>query len=586
MSALLQHAPTNPKFLADITRSLVELEARIKPRPFFQSAKAAGTLTARDSGDFFTQAIQAMEKAYARDLNSYSAMRWMYYLRRTSNAAFAGDLISTGPNARALAEVYANRSIKLESAVYGSKGFVFPIDESTLRHIARFIAFINIIYDLQVGFRLSSKGYNFTFPTERYRAPVRFTKGVLAFRPMASPAPTILPRRVSDPVLESAVRTYDQRHDSHGRTFHGAVLNQAGLAHGDATPEVVGANVNFAQAYWGLLGSDEFIVSPQEFLEGHPQASVYGSEGKVLIRFGPSTLNLAKIFELYRTPAMGKHGIEPNSSLCLLVLLLAGRWLQRSRYSILRVMELGYFIVTSNEWNMLGEKEYDAVCDEVRQHLPQFQAPETFDAFNSSCLSFLGEVWPTAHGAPARKTKDYMCIDMWAASMGFLAWFNIPKTQGVAANERAAKFEDVVQQTIDRTRWADNDIREMRQRTLKVSGQALTDIDAIGSFEGTLLLVSCKSVPYTREYDQGIHNVIRNAASTVNNGVDSWVNIVDRLEENPTGDNFDFTKYKRIVGVVCTPFAVYTSNAKSLSASVGTLRWACSLGELIAFLEE
>lgn len=584
MSALLQNAPTNQKFLAYITRSIIELEDRIKQFPFFQSAKAAGTLTARESGEFFTQAIQVMEEAYSRDLNAYSAMRWMYYFRRTPNAVFAGDLISTAPNARALAEVYANRSVKQESAAYGSTGFVFPINESTLRHIARFIAFINIINDMQVGFRLASKEYSFTFPTERNRAPGRLTKGALGFRPMASPAPTVLPSRVSDPILENAVRIYDQRHDSHGRTFHGAALNQAGLAHVDAADNVVGANVNFAQAYWGLL-SDEIAVSPQEFLKEHPQAAAYGSEGKVLIRFRPSTLNLAKIFELHRTPALEKHAIEPNASLCLLVLLIAGRWLQRSRYSILRVMELGYFIMPFNEWNMLGEKVYDAVCDEVRQHLPQFQAPESFEAFNSSSLSFLGEVWPAAHGAPARKTNDYMCIDMWAASMGFLAWFNIPKTQGKVANERAVKFEDVVQQTIDRTRWADNEIREMRQRTLKVGGQAVTDIDAIGSFEGTLLLVSCKSIPYSREYDQGVHSVIRNAASTVNSGVSTWVTIVNRLSENPSGDNFDFNNYERIVGVVCTPFAVYTSDEQSLSTSLGALRWACSLDELIAFIE-
>jgi len=60
---------------------------------------------------------------------------------------------------------------------------------------------------------------------------------------------------------------------------------------------------------------------------------------------------------------------------------------------------------------------------------------------------------------------------------------------------------------------------------------------------------------------------------------------VNRLSENPSGDNFDFNNYERIVGVVCTPFAVYTSDEQSLSTSLGALRWACSLDELIAFIE-
>ncbi|WJH56616.1 hypothetical protein FE254_10715 [Ectopseudomonas guguanensis] len=176
-------------------------------------------------------------------------------------------------------------------------------------------------------------------------------------------------------------------------------------------------------------------------------------------------------------------------------------------------------------------------------------------------------------------------MDMWAASMGFLAWLQFPKTQGQVANERATKFEDVVQEVIDRTRWADEASRALRQRRLRVDGQALTDIDAIGSYDGTLLVVSCKSIPYTREYDRGVHNVIRNAASTVDNGVDYWARIVSQLEALRAGDNFDLTGYKQIVGVVCTPFPVYTGDTKSLSTTVGELRWACSLDELVEFLE-
>ncbi|WP_447652528.1 hypothetical protein [Pseudomonas abietaniphila] len=119
--------------------------------------------------------------------------------------------------------------------------------------------------------------------------------------------------------------------------------------------------------------------------------------------------------------------------------------------SMLRAMELGYFITRLEDWSAFGEKEYQGVCSEIRAALPQFAAPEDFSAFCDSCATFKGEVWPTAHGAPAKATNDYMCNDMWAASMGFIAWFQFPKLQGDVANTRAAKFEDVVQDAIDRT---------------------------------------------------------------------------------------------------------------------------------------
>lgn len=578
MSALLLKAPLNKKFQADVQKYIIELESKITRFHFFRAAQVKKLLPARESSEFFTQSIEALEKAFAGDLSSYSAMRWMYYLRRTPNAVFGGDLSSTGVNSRALAEIYANQSTKSETAAYGSNGFVFPINDSTLRHVARFISFITIIYDLQVGFRFASKGSEYDFSSRHHRALVKsnFMAGLSAFK-------SVLPRRVQNPLLESAVQIYDQRHNYQRRTFQGVAMSLAGLAHYDAVNGEIQTGVDITQAMWGM--HDEKMFSPQEFLAGNPRAEIYGSNRQIIVRFGPSNIDYAKLFELYRLPVMAKVEIDNNAALCLLLLFIAGRWLQRRRYSFLRVMELGYFIMDFQQWEDFADGQYSKACDEVRQYLPQFQAPENYSAFVTSCLKFKGEVWPLSHGDILRVTNDYVCIDMWAASTGFLGWFQFPKTQGQIANERAARFEDVVQEVIDLSPWADSSIQGLRQRELKVDGQALTDIDAIGSYEGTLLVVSCKSIPYTREYDRGTHNAIRNAASTVDKGVDYWANIVSQLQARKEGDNFNLTSYKQIVGVVCTPFAVYTSHPASLSMSVGKLRWACSLDELSEFLK-
>lgn len=581
MSRTLLEIPENPKFLSDMGKYLVELERKLQQHSFFQEAKSKGVLPARDSSTFFAQCVQVLEVEFERDLNAYSSMRWMYYLRRIPNVFFDGKLSSTGANTRALAEVYSNRSQTVETATYGPAGFVFPTDVGTLEHISRLMAFIMIVSDLQVGFRRASKGFDYRFYSNDDRKALR---GRLLAGKVFDPLTNMrspIPRPVLNPTLAAAVRVYDQRRDSMAETFLSIAMGQVGLGQSSASVEIE-KFVDISRAFWGLHEDRKF--SPQELLEGHPNAAIYGANGKVLIRFGPADLDLARLFELYRLPAMAGITIDPNSVLCLLIVLLGGRLLKTRRFSCLRVMEVGYFIVDPTEWAEAGEKEYADVCEEIKHHLPQFQAPDNFASFSNNCLGFNGEVWPLAHGAPVKITGDYVCIDMWAASMGFLAWLQFPRTQGQVANARAIKFEDVVQEVIDHSRWGDQLIRTIRQKTLSIHGRALTDIDAIGAYNGTLLLVSCKSIPYTREYDQGAHNVVRNAASTVDKGVDYWEGIVDLLNAQRIGDNFDFSGFTKIVGVVCTPFAVYTSQSRSLEMSIGSLRWSSSMDELLKFL--
>lgn len=584
MSTLLHHIPNNPKFNADIRKYVIELESRIKVLDFFKAAATKSQLTPKDSSLFFSECIQAMEAAFAVNINSYSATRWIYYLRRTPNAVFAGKLLSTGANSRALAEIYAQQSTKNEDATFGKEGFVFPVDDSTLRHIARFIAFVIIVYELQVCYRYANKGCSYVFAkraTQGISAGVGRLPTRLPFSPGLGATQSVLPQRVPSATIESAVRIYDERHDR-PTTFLEAALQRAGLADNTHVPKDDKVTSSVKLSFWGL--QDESLFAPQKFLEGHEYAGMFGENGRLLVRFGPTCLDLEALFELHRLPSMARVGIDESASLHLIVLLLGGLMLQSQSFSIIRVLEVGYFIVDPQEWDAFGEEHYALVCDHICQFLPQFCAPETFSAFSSNCFNLNGSVWPIAHGNPIRLTRNYLCIDMWAASMGFLMAFQFPKVQGQIANDRAMRFEDVVQDLIDGTSWANGGLRAIRRRTLYIDGKAVTDIDAIGKRDGDLLLVSCKSIPYTLEYDRGSHNAIRNAESTVSEAVDHWAGIVERLDAKRKGDNYDFTAFDRIIGVVCIPFAVYTTHAKALSATAGLLRWASSLAELGRFL--
>ena len=119
---------------------------------------------------------------------------------------------------------------------------------------------------------------------------------------------------------------------------------------------------------------------------------------------------------------------------------------------------------------------------------------------------------------------------------------------------------------------------------MRLSGRDLTDVDALGVNGNTILLVSCKSIVYSPEYDAGEFRIVRNVATVVNDAVKYWHDIMRLLRENGRGDNFDFTTFDNILGVVCTPFVVFTSDESALREITDGLRAAVSLDELNRWL--
>jgi hypothetical protein len=187
--------------------------------------------------------------------------------------------------------------------------------------------------------------------------------------------------------------------------------------------------------------------------------------------------------------------------------------------------------------------------------------------------------------APLIVENRITCLDFAAAWEGILSSFSRLHSAGAAANARAATFERTTQAHIDLSNWAPlPKWLDYRGRTLRIAGHDLTDVDAIGVDGNTILLVSCKSIVYSPQYDVGDFRIVRNVATVVNEAVAYWQGIVRLLRENRRGDNFDFTTFENILGVVCTPFVVFTADESALREIADGLRAAVSLDELDRWL--
>jgi hypothetical protein len=143
-----------------------------------------------------------------------------------------------------------------------------------------------------------------------------------------------------------------------------------------------------------------------------------------------------------------------------------------------------------------------------------------------------------------------------------------------------------VQRLVDRSVWKPiPEIARIRQiKAIKLGGQSLTDIDAIGASNGTLLLISCKSVALPSSYFEGEYNVVRNRRTQLEQDVDIWSRRVQSIRISRIGDNFDFTQFDNIVGVVITPSPVYVEAPAAMNDVLPGLPATCSYSEFADWL--
>jgi hypothetical protein len=262
----------------------------------------------------------------------------------------------------------------------------------------------------------------------------------------------------------------------------------------------------------------------------------------------------------------------------LFALVSAPIFIHRHRSKVYSVLTRGYLLFEN--WVLRQH-----VCD-VLECIPPTLNVALKDADLTSAdaiLSQLAEVddsaWPLRAGPIVRYEGSGVCLDLATASAR-LDTIESPETSGAAAKPRSTHFEKAVQDLIQSSSWrASPDLARVRGPTLRINNQAITDIDAIGERGGCLLLVSCKSIVQRAEYQTGSHRVIRNAATNLEVAVNDWKLKLAAFKETPRGDNFDFSRFTRLVGVVCVPAVIWAPVGVSMELVLPGLCAAVSYGE-------
>jgi hypothetical protein len=255
----------------------------------------------------------------------------------------------------------------------------------------------------------------------------------------------------------------------------------------------------------------------------------------------------------------------------------------------LNLPKVGYLVIPRQTTLEMLDAWLNPAGEQLQRVLSQASLPTDGAEVLATVERITPVPWPFEPGPVVRPAKEQIIFDVVAAQHRLQRYLTIPsQLGGHLVNSRATHFELVVQEAIDDSLWKPPEpIRDTRGRTLNIAGQAVTDIDAIAARGSRLLLVSCKSIPIDSNYDAGVYDTVRNRRTDLEGYLADWDKVILRLKSSPAGDNFDFSSFPELHGVVCTPHVMYLgelSQRIELQIDNRTLHAVCSVGELKTFL--
>ena len=516
------------------------------------SPEAGTHLDAIEAGAYLTTVRTNLEAQAEELAQTYSGVQWLWYTRRLSTDLFAGYLITTQFSDHGVLEALtglSRNSADQRLDIEGRSNALYPFDVESLRPVALMASIAVALSQCHSWLRRSGKGTEF----------------IVQAKDLPEPCP--------DEVLEDVITTFDERvaHDLKLQ-WHPSLEQDAA----DQTAPIL-LGVTRIASDWTEVPAWRGRLSQRRFIR---------MSGQFFIQF----MTLGGLVDT--VAAGGQSGTkwwQPHTpSLVVLLQSLFYDAAFLSEVAGVGLPKVGYLRRDRDYAEWVIDQVLPAFGEDLESIFPG-EVPADGRSVIQALESVGPDIWPAQPGPIVRRLEEALVIDVWAASSRLHHDVLVPPELGGAmVNAAAFRFESVVQDRIDATPWRPSpSARSLLRGHLRFGGQNLTDIDAVGERDGTLLLVSCKNIPFSPAYDSGEHRVVRNVATTVDKAVQHWEQVVATMSASPVGDNFDVSAYEEVHGVVVTPRVTYSREPNTLAMSTystAQLRAATSLGELVEAL--
>lgn len=486
-----------------------------------------------------------LDRRLRETANRYSALQWLWMLRRVPDHVFTGELSTTHGYDRTLAETLSGGSKKAPASMRVDNRGIWSFDTSprALSELSEFCERSRFLSELHRAYRWICKG-----------APVEFS-------------PELPPHQMPDESLRQSVQHYDARVAA-GENLSGRTGTQLLR---DAT------DVEEDQCILHLRQiSLTPLPIPASFLGEY--SIEHGRSILAPVRFIPEFSALTDLNDL---------GLASDVFSAALIFMMhaAGLFVLRHRTKFVGVLTRGYIMFSRKSFLEIVDEALAHAAAHVREPLRRFDLLDGQHLLNA-VAAFGGNTWPLVPGPILRgRNANAICLDLATASQALETAIEPEESTGESSNIRANHFELSVQRAINQTLWAPNkDLATMRGKTLRLAGKQITDVDALGQRDGTLLLISCKSLVYRGANDIGDHRAVRNRADDITQAVKAWNTNIALLRKHPHGENYDFRNYAKIVGVVCISHLHWVPLGIATEEIMSGLAAASSLAELSRWL--
>jgi hypothetical protein len=506
------------------------------PRPLATDA------TGPQLAEYLHECRKVVEDLISERSSGYSACRWLFYLRRLPNQSFPSYQGGLDPYKIALSEAITGR---IARALNDPDPLDYPLHEPVLNRVLRFSQEILYLVNLHAALHQVAKDVPFRF--ERSAIPIP--------RPSSATSKALW-------LFDWRVGSFDQKPLARlGTEVHGAASTD---------------RVSNVFALVPRREKTEWVRTPES---PHDQMD----PPQIVANYGIQVFDFAELGQLISDRRIDSPLYSDEAGALLVILRIAAEMFSDPSFSR-PLLEVGYIPMNKTTFFDVVSPLFDDAEHAVHSTIPNLRVPNSKETLLRELEEMRGSPWPILPGPVVRSCREIIYLDLASATMRLNQAFEFPRVAGAQANARAEHFETSVQSVVDRSRWADSRTRPLQGRTLRYQGKPLTDIDAIGSREDKLLLISCKSVLYA-EYDTADYRVLRNAADVVQRAVVTWNEVCSFLRDKRVGDNYDFSEYHDIVGVICTPVVVYVPLGLATARVAEGLLAAVSISELRVWLD-